>query len=465
MRAPAPIRRAAAVPLSLLPTSMRFGRRYRAWRERIASLRADADARRAYVDAARQRLAEQALNAPFYADRYAAFADAIRAAKTAEVWTKLPLVTKDDVRTQGARMLAAPAATLDLVSTGGTSGTPVSFWLDKDRSVPEFAFINDAWSRSGYRDGDLRAVFRGVQIHDVSAKPMEFEPALGELRCSPFHLTPDAMAAFAAEIRRRNIRYLHGYPSALAIFAAYLLETGADGGAMAGVFPISETLLPHQRALFQAVWTKADVIPFYGMSEKVAFAVERPGAPGVYAFNPIYGFPELLDAEGQTITTPGVWGRVVGSGFMSLGMPFVRYDTGDEATLVQAPTPENGYVLEVEGLRSRWRQEFLVSKTGALVSISAINIHSKNYRAVREFQFFQDTPGVAEVRVALSAGATEAQARSFVDEITAKLGGAIDIRLEIRDALPTTSRGKRKMIDQQLDLAAYAHASAVEEAD
>ena len=461
VRAPGPVRRAASLPLSLLPHSLRYGRSYRMWRERIVALRADPVARTAYVAQRRGHLLVVAMNAPLYAGRLAPFADAIARGIDDATWARLPILTKDDVRNHGAAMLAVPATSLDLVSTGGTSGNPVAFWLDKGRSVPEFAFINDAWTRSGYRDRDVRAVFRGVLIHNVAETPMEFEPALGELRCSPFHLTDEAMRAYAVEIRRRRIRFIHGYPSAIAIFAAWLAREGETWSQIAGLFPISETLLDHQRALFAQVFPNAQVIPFYGMSEKAAFAVERAGAPGVYDFNPVYGLAELVDADGAPVNTPGQRGRVIGSGFMSLGMPFLRYDTGDEATLVDAPTPANGYKLSVSGLRSRWRQEFLVSKTGGLVSISAINIHSRRYSAVREFQFHQDTAGEATLLAALAEGATEADAQEFLNEIAAKLAGAIDFSLDLREALPTTTRGKRQLIDQKLDLTRFAHADAV----
>jgi phenylacetate-CoA ligase len=198
------------------------------------------------------------------------------------------------------------------------------------------------------------------------------------------------------------------------------------------------------------VFPRSVIVPFYGLSEKVAFATEVVGRPDAYEFNPIYGLAELVNDKGQIVTEPGQRGKIVGTGFISVGMPFIRYDTEDEATLEQAPSPENGYVLTVRDIGSRWRQEFLVSTNGALVSIAAINIHSQAYRSVREFQFYQDEPGRALLRVILADGATGAHAEVFADEIRKKIAGSIDIAVELTDRIDATQRGKRKFIDQRI---------------
>jgi len=46
---------------------------------------------------------------------------------------------------------------------------------------------------------------------------MQYDQALAELRCSVFHLTDETMRGYYEAIRARGIRYIHGYPSAIAV--------------------------------------------------------------------------------------------------------------------------------------------------------------------------------------------------------------------------------------------------------
>jgi phenylacetate-CoA ligase len=201
---------------------------------------------------------------------------------------------------------------LDRASTDGSSGEPLSFMLDRNRSPIEYAFIHDAWSRAGFTAHDWRCVFRGFDLADRDNIHMESEPALRELRFSIFHLDDATMASYLSAIRERKICFIHGYPSAMTIFAQYLVRTGAAPlSQIRGVFPISEKLFPHQRDLLAQVFDRATIVPFYGLSEKVAFAVERAGEADTYEFNPIYGYTELVDDEGRPIVTPGQAGRGV----------------------------------------------------------------------------------------------------------------------------------------------------------
>lgn len=454
VRSPHWVRNVVSWPLSILPVSIQYGRQYKVWREKITVLRNDRELRVQYVKRSIIELLRKASAAPYYRDMFKTIwgNDAPFFGEfDHKSWLNIPILDKMAIRENLQAFLASPKANMDLISTGGTSGHPIAFYVDKNRSVAEIAFCNDAWSVAGYVEGDTRCVFRGVLIQDVSSRFMEFEPALRELRCSPFHLTKQPMDLYIKEIQKRQIRFIHGYPSAISIFASHVALRGlAPFEQIEGIFPISEKLLPYQRCLLRNVFPRSVIVPFYGLSEKVAFATEVVGRPDAYEFNPIYGLAELVNDKGQIVTEPGQRGKIVGTGFISVGMPFIRYDTEDEATLEQAPSPENGYVLTVRDIGSRWRQEFLVSTNGALVSIAAINIHSQAYRSVREFQFYQDEPGRALLRVILADGATGAHAEVFADEIRKKIAGSIDIAVELTDRIDATQRGKRKFIDQRI---------------
>jgi phenylacetate-CoA ligase len=97
----------------------------------------------------------------------------------------------------------------------------------------------------------------------------------------------------------------------------------------------------------------------------VLFAIER--ADLSYEFEPLYGAAELIDDAGRPITEVGQEGRIVGTGFLSTGMPFIRYDTADRATLVEPATAANGQRLQLGQIIPRRKPDFLVSASGRRV--------------------------------------------------------------------------------------------------
>jgi phenylacetate-CoA ligase len=460
VRSPPWLRRALAAPLSTLPVSVRYGRQYYNWRAKIRGLRGDAERRANYVNGEREALIRVASTAPYYRTTFADVWPAGLPSGTRIVtdWHRIPVLTKDTVREAGERLIVPGADRMGQVSTSGSSGKPLAFLQDERRSVAEFAYHTDLWSRAGYRPGDLRCVFRGMYIHDGLRKHMELEPALGELRCSTFDLTDEPLTRILGAIRQRRIKYILGYSGTISIFAAFLLRTGnAPLAQIRGVFPASEKFYPRHREVLRQAFPKAEIIPSYGLSEKVAFAAEVEGKPDVYSFDPTYAYVELLDEGGMPVTEPGRRGRIVGSGFISKGMPLVRYDTGDEATLIEAPTRANGYRLLAADITSK-HQSYLVAKSGAVVSPASLTPNSDTYRHVSEFQFFQEQPGVAELRIAAADGASSEDVETFADEMRSYLGTTIDLKTVLVESIPPSARGKRKMIDQRIPTSALQSA-------
>ncbi len=458
---PLPMRRRLGALLRFVPVSARYGRTYRAWRRRIEAAEAE-PAKAAAIQAGRLldvvRLAISA--SPGHRDRLAPVfgregprdADALLAR-----WAEVPVLTGDEVVTGGERFCTVPAERLDIGLTGGSSGRPVRFYLDRGRAPIEYAFVHHAWRRAGFRPGLPRAVFRGVET--AGAAHMHYEPALAELRCSVFHLSDSVMAGYLQEIQARRIAHLHGYPSALAIFADHVLRSCGPLDTIAGVLPTSERLPAHLRRSIERAFPAAILAPTYGLSEKVAFATEVEGAPDVYEFDPLYGYTELVDIQGRAVVREGERGRIVSTGLLFPGMPLIRYETGDEADLVALPSRANGARLQVRRIVPRHGHEYLIGRSGILMPLSGMLQVDEEILGVGEFQFVQDTPGAVTLRVVPRSGPVP-DFGAYLARANAKARGEITLAIEIVDSLPTTVRGKRKFIDQRLPEALRAEALA-----
>jgi phenylacetate-coenzyme A ligase PaaK-like adenylate-forming protein len=457
VRSPKALRDAVSPALALLPVSLRYGRMYQTWRAAIARSRVDlAFAQERRTEALRRLVKTAHTGSAFHRERLdAAFGKrADFDCFSFDDLPALPLLTKADLRQAAESVLAAAPETLDRASTSGSSGQPLLFWLDKDRSPREFAFVNDVWSRTGYRDGEARCVLRGLLLTAVDQRPYEWEAGLKELRCSPFAMTEANLNLYLEQIEERGIAFLHGYPSAIEILCRHFWRTGwQPKRPIRGVFPISEPIYGYQRDIIRAALPGAAIAPFYGLSERVLFAGEVAGEEDVYEFEPLYGHAELLDERGVAVRQPGVRGSIVGTGFLSTGMPFIRYETGDTAELVRCGDAANGWRMRVRAITPRRQPEFLVGAEGnRIVTPTIVPIHPSQFFGVSEFQFFQDEPGRCVVKVVPAAGCGDREARLFLTELQGRVGSALRFELKLVKELAGDARGKRPFIDQRLDL-------------
>ena len=288
-------------------------------------------------------------------------------------WRKIPILTAATVLQRARDMCTRPPEELDIGSSGGTSGAPVKFYLDRHRSPIEYAFVHDVWARAGFRPGDARCVFRSLDLGGDDQTVMQYDPALAELRCSVFHLSDDNMRSYHDAIVKRDIRFIHGYPSAIAIFASFLLRSGlAPLSRIRGVFPSSERFNATHAELVTRAFDHPRIVPFYGLSEKVAFASAPAEDLDVFEFEPLYGYTELVDDDGALVTTVGASGRLVSTGLLFPGMPFLRYDTGDRAELVALPAAANSYRLTVRAISPKHGVEYLLSRSNLLIAVKGV---------------------------------------------------------------------------------------------
>lgn len=461
VRSPRFVRNLLAPVVALVPTSFKFGRTYRMWRQRISRAAADPDFADAEHRAALRALLTKAhAGSPFYREMIdRTFGAEFNAADIdlADL-DKLPVLGKDELRAAGDHALAVPHWKVDPGETAGSNAEkPLSFYLDKDRSGREMAFVYDAWSRIGYTEGDARASFRGFSLRDDGTRIHEWDPALRELRLSVFPLTVEDAARYLDLIDERGIQYFYGYPSAIELFCRHMRRLGRTPRLpVKGILPISEPIFDHQRAFIRDVLGNPSFACFYGLSEKVLFAAEVPGEDGVYEFNPLYGLAELVDEKGAPVTEPGREGRLIGTGFLSTGMPFIRYDTGDFARLVAMPTPANGQRLRVCHLAPRRKPQYLIAADGQRVVATALTSQDERFfKGIAEFQLYQDAPGKVLIRYIPAQDGNAGDIARFIDDLQTRSQSRLFYTAESVGRIATGRDGKRAFIDQRLDMTFY----------
>ena len=340
---------------------------------------------------------------------------------------------------------------VDFGSTGGTSGTPLHFYMSASRSRAEYAYLTMSWERIDYQIGMPMAVLRGRIVNpDRNGFRHEYDPILRHHYYSSFHMTDENMVRYLEHITTIGPCLLHVYPSTVAAMARFILRNGTHAPTnIRGIIAESEIVYPKQQQMVEEVFGCC-YFSCYGQSEKVALGVGCKKSDDYHIW-PTYGYFEILNDEGNPVTTPGQRGEIVGTGFINTVVPFIRYRTGDWATYVgercEACGREHTVIRDIRGHRT---QEILIAADGSEIPWTALNMHDDTFLHVRQFQFLQEMPGRAILRIVPADGFSE----DAVGHIHRNLGRKLDCRLtftiELTENIPLSPRGKAIYVDQRI---------------
>jgi phenylacetate-CoA ligase len=340
---------------------------------------------------------------------------------------------------------------VDFTSTGGTSGIPVSFYINAERSFIEYAYLTKSWERVGYKLGMPMAVLRGRVVHpDRNGLRHEYDHLLRHHYYSNFHMSDDNIARYLEHIATIGPCFLHVYPSSISSLARYIRRNNMQSPKnIRGIIAESEIVYPRQRQMIEEVFG-CRCFSCYGQTEKLVLASECEQSNDYHIW-PTYGFFELLDKDGNPVTKPGQRGEIVGTGFINTVMPFIRYRTGDWATYVsdrcEACGREHVIIRDIQGHRT---QEVLVAADGSEISWTALNMHDDTFSGVRQFQFMQEEPGRAVLRVVPVEGFGEKEIGRIHQNLGKKLENQLTFTVELVDSIALSARGKAIYVDQRI---------------
>ncbi|MCC7376311.1 MAG: phenylacetate--CoA ligase family protein [Verrucomicrobiales bacterium] len=449
-RMPDGLKRAAGWAYRQLPSRLRWGRSFGEFRQLAAASESwDVDAIREYqVRQLRQVLIQAGNYSPWYQRRFGEARFDPARIQSPEDLASCPFLTKSDLQQHLDEIAstAVPDRQRLYITTGGSTGVPVGFYLQKGVSRPkEQAFLEAQWSRGGYSPGARLAVIRGhVTTDRAEGRIASYDATRDWLMLSSYHLTEARLAEYLEAIERFRPDILHAYPSAALQLAEFLERAGQSWRLpLRCVLAGSERLnLPQKRLLERVFGTR--IYRWYGHSERAVLAAEGRTSELFY-FWPTYGFVEFGDPD------PDGYREVIGTSFHNLAMPLIRYRTGDYVRLanprrdgdLEFPWPA---VAEIAGRE----QEFLVSRAGRRISLTAFNMHDAIFDGLYAVQFAQSEPGRAEFRYVPSPAFHASRLDTIRDGITRKLGD--DFTVEFREVRETerTARGKHRWLVSSL---------------
>ena len=352
---------------------------------------------------------------------------------------RLPILSKADVRANGAALLAAGQRPFWTTETSGSTGTPLTIALDAYAYRLSMALLARHEADHGISSNDRRATFAGrlLQLLDDDRPPFwRFNWAERQMLCSSYHMSDRNLPAYLDALERFQPVELIGYPSAIYALADFGRRANRRVRLpLRAVITNSETLLDWQRPVIEQC-LGAPVYDYYGTAESVVFAAQCHHLR--YHADPLMGITEVLDDDGRPVAS-GQAGRLVCTTTSNRMMPLFRYEIGDTVIPLDS---------ECECGRPGPVWQAVVGRTDDVVitpdgrPIGRLDHVFKGVHGIRECQIAQTAPDRLVLRVVPDVGYSAELADRLRTNARERVGSHMSIDVRIVDAIARTSRGK-----------------------
>lgn len=343
-----------------------------------------------------------------------------------------------------------PKEKLFYTTTGGTSGIPVEVFYVKGRERSrEFVFMTNQWERIGYKFSDRIAVIRGgVVDHAGKNQFFKFEPIKNRLLLSNYDLYEENFPYYIKKLMEFRPHFIHTYPSAIILLSKYIIKENISFPDLKGLFCSSEQFYPGQREIIEKAFN-ARVYSWYGHTEGTTLAGECESSKNYHIFYE-YGYTELIDENDNIITESGKQGEIVGTSFEMSAFPIIRYRTGDYAEYVgEKCSCGRNYTL-ITNVKGRWKQEQIITNKNSGISMTALNMHSKIFDNVIQYQFYQKEAGKVTLKIIKGKEFSIHDEGFIFKAFNEKFKNLVEFTIQYVDNIDRTEVGKHKFLIQDI---------------
>ena len=364
----------------------------------------------------------------------------------------LPFVTKEVLRDNLSDFTSKSISKEKLFygTTAGSTGIPFGFYQTELNDQIENAFMHSGWERKGWRLGDLSGVLKGAFIGS-QRQFWKFDRNRNDLLLSSYYLNEDTYSQYVAKIRDYNPTHLKAYPSTATILADLVLANDEVGKLNFNLLLLgSENIYPWQKEKLLKAFPGSKLFAWYGQAEQVILSA-MCGTSDKYHIWPFYGISELINAGGVE-TDIGETGEMLGTSFWNYVTPFIRYRTLDMARRGSNFCEQCQRKFQLlENIDGRL-QEMIVTGKRRYISMTAMNMHSEVFDNLKQFQFYQDKPGIVVFKMIKKSSFTNQDVHLIRRELLKKLGEDIELKFAFVKNIPRSPRGKHRFLEQRLKL-------------
>ena len=363
----------------------------------------------------------------------------------------LPVLTKRDMQDQQDMLTASniPASKRLSNQTGGSTGSPLQFYVDRERFDSRMASTDrhNAWA--GLRPGDWFAQLWGSTF-DVGDKP-DPNPSWRQklfYRSLTLHtaaVSEESMMRYVEVLRRYRPRFMLAYAQSAVLFAEFCRRNNFDDITFESMIVSAEMLLPGKRQVLEETFG-GKVFNRYGCREVSVIASECEYHSGLH----VNADALIVEVEAGPNLPPGM-GRVLVTDLLNRSMPLIRYEIGDLASLDTDLNCPCGRSLPLIGNIQGRTSDFLRLPNGRMIAGPSLALLAADMRDVRQVQFIQRDPEHVTLKVVAGHGYNPLTEQELRRRMQPYLEDVSSLTIVKAESIPSEPSGKYRFVKKTDD--------------
>lgn len=392
-------------------------------------------------DRVREIVAYATSHCPYYETRLAELGVPAKL-KDWDDFRRIPVLTKQDIRENGPRLLSKEFAREDLVEsrTGGSTGKALTLYCDKQcqelRNAA--AMRSDQWA--GWDIGmKVAAVWGNPPAANTLKKKLRNLLLDRFMYLDTMQIDETSVMRFVQEWYREEPKVLFGHSHSLFILATFLRKLDIHDLRPQGIISTSMMLLDPERRIIEEIF-RCKVTNRYGCEEVSLIACECERRDGLHV-NLDHVVVEFL-RDDCTQAAPGEEANIVVTELINRGMPLIRYrveDMGVSSAMNCACGRGLPLMEKVVGRRA----DFLKRLDGSLVAgVSLVERTLTAIAGIEQMQLVQNQIDEVEVKLVTDDLWGKNVEAALLRELRSVFGNEVKISITQVAKLDQTGAGK-----------------------
>ncbi len=359
-------------------------------------------------------------------------------------FTKLPLISKNDINQHYSEIVADNSKGNIKKATGGSTGQPFRFELDIHSNTRREAIMWRGYGWLGAGLGQKTLYLWGADIGQPSKlkslKNDLYHRFYNRKMLNSFAMNSGNMASYVTEINSYRPSALVSYVNPLYELARYISAEKLSVFSPKTILTGAEPLHDFQREVIEKAFN-CQVYDTFGCREFMLMSAECQENKQLH-INSDHLVVETVDDTGQAIT--GQSGDLVITDLYNYGMPLIRYVNGDRATLINEPCGCNNPLPIMSSIDGR-KLDIIKTVSGKTIPGELFPHLFKEFTGIDKFQVKQSEISSLQISLIINKQFTEQDKVDITEEINKYANNELQLIFNIVDDIPLTVSGKHRV--------------------
>lgn len=388
-------------------------------------------------------------NISFYRRRFDSEGIQLDAISSWEDYSKVPFLTKEDVRNHKGSLFAPNFDKYIKFYTSGSTGIPIEGYRNK--------ICNEFKRACGLRSSLWSGYNLGERVYCLYGNPEKKKTWKGELRrklldrvefLDTLNLSEKSMMEFASVLRRKPPSLIYGHAHNMYIFSRFLEKKRINDIKPKGMYSAGMVLHDWEKEQVERVFN-CKFQDRYGCEELGLIAAECKKQEGLH-INTDDLYVEFINKAGKSVA-PGIPGHIVITDLSNYVMPFIRYKIGD----IGIPSDKKCSCGKTQPLIERIQgrvADFIITPEGKCISgISLTDHFGASIPGVAQMQIVQEKIDLLTLNIVKGNGFNDNSLATIRDLVKTYFGENMRFDCKFVEKIPQEASGKYRFTICKID--------------